>query len=119
MMADFQILDVPTKIKEPAFSVILACNTLTQIQQGPYFDHMRFAYRLGLDFPHIQFIQFFAKRISIDRFRNWVTRVAIQRGARYILFIDDDMQIPYDTFHKLYYGSDQYDILSAFTYIRG
>lgn len=112
---------IEPRVTVPKFKVLFACNTLTQVQQGPYTDHMRLAYRLGADYPDIQFIQFFAKRTSIDRFRNMAARLAVDHGCRYLWFIDDDMQMPYDTFTKLYEGmvNQGYDILSAFTYIRG
>lgn len=107
------------KIVKPKYRVMLACNTLTHIHINPYADHMVLAYRLGLEYPDIQFYQFFARRTPIDKFRNWVAKTAIELGCYAIVFIDDDMQLPPYTFQKLFQASINYDIVAAFNYIRG
>lgn len=114
-----ELMDFVPKVHQPKFKVILACNTLTSIQGGPYMDHMQLAYRLGRDYPDIQFYQFFARRISIDKFRNWVAKTALDLGCYAVFFIDDDMQLPRDTFQKLFEASINWDIIAAFNYIRG
>lgn len=99
--------------------VLVACCTLTSINLGPYLDHTKLWYRVGREFPHIDFIQMGSKRMSIDRFRNEAMRIALDNAIDYIYFIDDDMLLPPDTFAKLLEGMQQYDILSALNYIRG
>lgn len=107
--------------KEYKTKVVLACNTLTDIGLACYCDHMRLAYRLGREHLNIDFLQFFARRTSIDRFRNMVAKFAIKNNIDWIFFIDDDMQLPPDTFTKLFNAvtNERYDILCAFNYIRG
>jgi len=114
---EFQVIKPTLNIK--THSIVLACNTLTSVSIMAYADHMQLAYKMGEAYPKIEFIQAFAKRVSIDRFRNWAGRLAIERNAYAVIFIDDDMQLPKDTFQKLYEASINYDILAAFNYIRG
>lgn len=99
--------------------VLVAINTLTSINDGPYRDHAMLFYRLGRNFPRIDFGQMVGKRMSIDRFRNTAAKVAITQDFDYVLFIDDDMlfESPRDIFKMLYKAN--IDIISAFTYIRG
>jgi hypothetical protein len=100
--------------------VLVACTTLTSVGSGPYMDHMRLYYRLSKDHPNIDFHQMFSHRNSIDRFRNLAFKVAVQGNLDYLMFIDDDMQLPHDTFTKLYAACEEgYDILAALNYIRG
>lgn len=106
------------KVKKP-IKVLVACNTLTQIQGEIYQDHSRFFYRLGKDFPKIEFHNIFSRRVSIDRFRNYAAQTAVQLGCDYLFFIDDDMKIPVDCFKKLYMAVKQYKIIAALNYIRG
>lgn len=110
---------VETVIKRPRAKtrILLACCTLTSIDAGPYMDHSRLYYRLGKEFPHIQFGQMFSKRMSIDRFRNMAGQIAHDSGFAYLMFIDDDMQFDYGIFKQLY--KPKWDILAALNYIRG
>jgi len=102
--------------------VLVACNTLTAIQQPAYTDHTRFWYRLGVEYGRkLQFYQFNARRMSIDRFRNTAMLYAINMQMDYLMFVDDDMQFDYTIFSQLYSGctKEGYDILAALNYIRG
>jgi hypothetical protein len=102
------------KIKE---RVLIACNTLTSIALPAYFDHARFYYRVGRDHPDTEFFQYFARRASIDKFRNWAAQAAISMDAKWLMFIDDDMMLPFDSYTKL--RKVNYDIVGALNYIRG
>lgn len=104
-----------------AESVLVACNTLTSIQTPAYADHTRFWYRMGKEFPKLNFHQLNARRVSIDRFRNNAFLIAARQKMDYLLFIDDDMQFDYKIFRMLYDGckKEKYDILAALNYIRG
>tara|TARA_R110000822_G_scaffold3867_3_gene16466 strand:- start:1061 stop:1906 length:846 start_codon:yes stop_codon:yes gene_type:complete len=105
---------------KPKPEVLIACNTLTGIHGEIYHNHARLFYCLGRDYPKFDFKQFFARRLSIDRFRNMAAKLAIQQGCKYLMFIDDDMKLPHDSFGKLEAAMRQgYGIVSAFTYIRG
>lgn len=97
--------------------VLVACNTLTSLDLNAYVDHARFFYRLGRDYPKTDFYQFFARRMSIDRFRNTAGQLAVSQGVDYLMFIDDDMQLPHDSYGKL--RAAKYDIIGALNYIRG
>lgn len=103
--------------------ILVACNTLTQISQEAYTDHMMFYYRLGKNYPKYTFLQFNARRLSIDRFRNTAFSYAVNLGCSYILFIDDDMKFsePAKVFGPLYEACQKggYDIVAALNYIRG
>lgn len=96
---------------------LLAINTLTAIHAGPYTDHLRLAYRLGRDYKNVDFFQYVARRMAIDRFRNQAFRFALDSNLDYILFIDDDMHIPADTFGML--RAAKLDICMAHVYVRG
>lgn len=99
-------------------SVLVACNTLTSVGLGPYADHMAMFYRIGRSFRDLDFHQLFAKRMSIDRFRNLAARVAMDQKHDYLMFIDDDMQMNgADVFFKLF--AAKCHIISALNYIRG
>lgn len=98
---------------------LVAVNTLTSIARDSYHTHMNLWYRLGKDHPkeEDQFFQFSARRMSIDRFRNEAARIALQLECDYLLFLDDDMLVPKDTFNKL--KEAELDIIAALNYIRG
>lgn len=98
--------------------ILIACCTLRSIDLRPYIDHTRMWYDVGKNYSNIEFIQMCSQRMSIDRFRNEVMKLALGHNMDYIFFIDDDMLIPKDTF-KLLYEARSYDIISALNYIRG
>lgn len=101
-------------------SILIACNTLTAIHGEIYHNHASFFYRLGRDYPQYEFLQMFARRLSIDRFRNMAAKMAIQKGCKYLLFIDDDMKFPKDMLGALIDAMEQgYGIVAALNYIRG
>lgn len=102
-----------------SIKVLVACNTLTQIQGEIYQDHSRFFYRLGKEFPDITFHNIFSRRVSIDRFRNYAVQTALQLGCDFLFFIDDDMKIPVGCFAKLYKAVKKYKVIGALNYIRG
>ncbi len=99
--------------------VLVAINTLTSVRKEPYGDHMNLYYRLGRDFPHIEFHQMQVYRMAIDRFRNLAAKMCIQQEMDYSFFIDDDMlfQDPKTIFKQLYEA--KMDIVMAHVYVRG
>lgn len=102
--------------------ILVACCTLRSIDMEPYLDHTMLWYALGRKHPEIEFHQLGSRRMSIDNFRNFATRVAIEQGFDYIFFIDDDMQFedPRTAFSKLYESTRSgYDFVCAMNYIRG
>lgn len=97
--------------------VLVAINTLTSIGRAPYMDHMLLYYSLGRYYRNYDFHQMVSDRVSIDRFRNTAANIALQSECDYLMFIDDDMLLPKDTFGKLV--AAKLDIVAAHTYIRG
>lgn len=82
---------------------------------------MKLFYHLGRRQTDYDFMQLFAQRMSIDRFRNWAAAAAQIHKCKYLIFIDDDMKLPTDAADKLIEGvvNGGYHILAALTYIRG
>lgn len=101
-------------------TILIACNTLTAVHGEIYHNHASFFFRLGRDYPQYEFKQMFARRLSIDRFRNMAAKMAIQQKCKYLLFIDDDMKFPKDMLHYLIEAAEcGYGIVAALNYIRG
>ena len=82
---------------------------------------MKFFYNLGRQHPNYDFMQFFAYRTSIDRFRNTAAEIALKKGCSYVMFIDDDMKLEPSSFALLLEACEVqgYGILAALNYIRG
>lgn len=96
---------------------LIGINTLTSIDQFVYSNHIHFAYRLGRMHPDTEFILFTPPRMSIDAMRNCAARMALEQECDYLMFIDDDVLIPFDTYKHLV--SRNVDIVAGWTQIRG
>lgn len=92
-------------------------NTLTDIEQMVYSNHIQFFYRLGKHYPNDTFILFAPRRMSIDRARNLAAKLALESGCDNLLFIDDDVIVPINMLDKLL-AADK-DIVAGWTIIRG
>jgi hypothetical protein len=57
------------------------------------------------------------RRMSIDKMRNTTAKFAIENDLEYVMFIDDDVLIPYDVLQTLL--DDDKDIIAGWTIIRG
>lgn len=101
--------------------ILIACNTLTSVSGEVYPYHMKMFYNLGRRHLDYDFVQLTARRMSIDNFRNYATETAITNNCRYLMFLDDDMKIPADTFGLLLDACERqgYGIVAALNYIRG
>lgn len=98
--------------------ILVGINTLTQVEQSIYANHMQFFYRLGRKYgDKIDFAINTPRRQSIDHMRNTSAKVAIENGFDYLMFIDDDVHIPIDTLDRLL-AADK-DIVAGWTIIRG
>ena len=97
--------------------IMIGVNTLTQMDQIAYTNHCQFWYRLGKEFPDVQFAFSNPRRASIDRMRNQTAKVALDGGFDYVMFIDDDVLIPPDALKKLL--AAKADIAAGWTIIRG
>lgn len=97
--------------------VIIAINTLTSIDQLAYANHVQMFFRLGRNYPEDQFALFTPRRMTIDRMRNEAFKVAMENGFDYVLFVDDDVLVPFDAYKKL--KDRDKDVVAAWTIIRG
>src|ERR1700691_1836821 len=95
----------------------IGINTLTQLDQTIYANHMAFFYRLGKNRPNDIFILNTPRRMSIDRMRNLSAKMALESECDYLMFVDDDVVIPVDLFDRLV-AADK-DIIAGWTIIRG
>ena len=98
--------------------VLLAINTLTAIDNFVYSNHAQLYYRLGKEMDKAdEVIMFHPYRMSIDRMRNEAAKLALTYNCKWIFFVDDDVQIPWDSFFRL--ASHDKDIIAGVTHIRG
>lgn len=99
-------------------SIMVGVNTLTAIDQSAYSNHCQFWFRLGRNYPNIQFGLHNPRRSSIDRMRNHTAKLAISSGFDYVMFLDDDVLVPpHDSLQKMV-DADK-DVVAAHTIIRG
>ncbi len=98
--------------------ILIAINNLTSVSQLAYANHNQFWFRLGRNFPpDVQFGFCNPRRMSIDRMRNFAGKAAIELNFDYLLFIDDDVLVPFDCVKRLI-DADK-DIIAGVTFIRG
>lgn len=96
--------------------VLLAVNTLQAVGSQPYASHLSLTFRIGRDTTD-DFILYNGNRCSIDKFRNQAGRFALQLSCDYLLFLDDDVLIPPNTYQRL--KELDKDVVTPFVYIRG
>lgn len=97
--------------------VLVGVNTLTTLNQYVYANHCQMWYRLGKEYPETQFFFFSPPRMSIDRMRNTAAKVALEQECDYLMFVDDDVLVPFRGFNRLIEAN--YDILAGIAVIRG
>lgn len=98
---------------------LIATCTLTSIGNKPYATHLQMAYKLAKDNPDFQFLLFTPYRMAIADFRNAAADAALDIGAEYLMFYDDDaifLNFP-DAFKKL--RERDKHIISPIYYVRG
>ncbi len=96
---------------------LIGINNLTSVEQPAYANHLQFFYRLGKEYHEHDFALCNPRRMSIDNFRNFCALVVCESNFDYLLFIDDDVLIPFDAFRKLKEADK--DIIAGITLIRG
>ena len=96
--------------------ILVAVNTLTEVDSAVYSNHCQFWFRLGRSSTH-DFILYHPRRTSIDRMRNTAAKVAIENECDYLLFVDDDILIPVNVIDKLIEADG--DCVAGWTIIRG
>ena len=96
---------------------LIGINTLTTIRQAVYANHCQFWFRLAKQFPNDEFGFYTPDRSSIDRMRNNTAVVAMEKDFDYVMFIDDDVLLPFDAYRKLR-AADK-DVVAGNVVIRG
>lgn len=110
-------LGTAEKPAEPR-KVFVGINTLANVDQWVYANHMPFFFDLGRmrEQTGDKFILFAPPRMSIDRMRNESARIAMEQECTHLMFIDDDVCIPDNAFRKLI--SHGKNVVGGLTYIR-
>jgi len=93
----------------------IGINTLTAVDQFVYLNHFEWAFNLGR-FCEDKFLFCQPRRMSIDHMRNMAAKLTLEQEADALMFVDDDVIIPLDTYQKL--RDSEYDIIAGVTYIR-
>lgn len=103
---------------------LVGINNLTMVDQMAYANHSQFWYRLGVwkgreesAGREVYFALCNPRRMTIDRMRNEAAKIALEGDFDYLMFIDDDVLVPFDAFHKLI--KHDKDIIAGVTIIRG
>lgn len=83
--------------------IVIGINSLVATTHAAYSNHMQMFYRLGRSYPQFDFCFVNPPRMSIDRMRNTAAETALDIEAKYLLFVDDDVLIPwpFDFLNKL------------------
>ena len=99
---------------------LLAVNTLTSVQSQPYASHLNLIYRMGKESDDEVFL-LTGYRTGIDRFRNMAGEVALANECDLLMFLDDDVAVPRDTYSimRKHIDNTDIDIITPLIYIRG
>jgi hypothetical protein len=97
--------------------ILIGINTLTEINQTVYSNHLSLFYRLGRSYAEIEFGICAPRRMSIDNMRNFCAKAAIEGKFDYLWFIDDDVLLDQNALRHLL--DLRSDISSGITLIRG
>jgi hypothetical protein len=97
--------------------IVVGVNTLTSVTQQAYANHCQLWYRLGKTHPNDNIYLFAPQRMSIDRMRNEAAKFALEIEADYLVFLDDDVLVPFDGLHKLI--NSNFSVCAGITLIRG
>jgi hypothetical protein len=98
------LLPMPKKLVKPPAKrtrIVVGINSLVSTTQPAYSNHIQLFFRFGRNYPNTDFILDNPTRMSIDRMRNQAAEVALQAEADYLMFIDDDVLVPFDCLTKL------------------
>jgi hypothetical protein len=98
--------------------VFVGINTLANLDQWVYANHMPFFFDLGRmrEQMGIKFVLFAPPRMSIDKMRNESARIAMEQDCTHLMFVDDDVLLPEDSLRRLL--AHKKDIVGGLTYIR-
>ncbi len=97
--------------------ILLGINTLTEVNQAAYMNHMILSYRLGRSYNKFDFGICAPRRMAIDNMRNFCAKAAIEGDFDYLWFIDDDVLV--DQFALQNLLALKSDIAAGITLVRG
>jgi len=97
--------------------VLIGINNLTSVQRMAYANHCQFWFRLGRQYPNDDFGFCNPERMTIDHMRNFAAKAAMELDFDYLMFVDDDVLLPFEAFKKLY--ERNVDVVAGVTLIRG
>jgi len=97
---------------------LIGINNLSTIDQYVYANHIQLFFRLGRNTEH-EFMLCNPRRMSIDRMRNEAAKIAMDTEADYLVFMDDDVLVPFDAIQQLLKYVDICDVIAGVTHIRG
>ena len=108
-----------TEISQKPLSIVIGINSLTSTPYMAYSNHISAMHKLGrwAERGKHNIALYNPERMSIDRMRNQCAKIAIESGADYLLFWDDDVLVPLDFIDSLL--SCNADIAAADVIIRG
>ncbi len=98
--------------------VVICINSLVSTVQPAYSNHIQFFYRLGKDFKDLEICLVNPSRMSIDRCRNLAAEITLEKEFDYLLFLDDDVLIPFKESLEKLIAADG-DIVAGDVLIRG
>lgn len=99
--------------------ILIGINNLTQVGQPEYGNHIQLFYRLGRNMTEYDFILCNPRRMSIDRMRNFAAAAAMEAGCEFLVFIDDDVLVPFDAIQRLVaWAKEGFDVVAGVTHIR-
>lgn len=96
---------------------LIGINTLTAVKRSAYANHMQFFYRLGKNHPEHDFGICNPDRMTIDHMRNFAAKAALELNFDYLMFVDDDVLLPFNAWDKLQAANK--DVIAGVTLIRG
>jgi hypothetical protein len=103
--------------REKSLKLVVGINNLSAVHQPAYSNHLQFFFRLGRSYPNIEVLLVNPARMSIDRMRNMAAEQSLRWEADYLLFLDDDVIVPFTGLANLL-DADR-DIVAGDVLIRG
>lgn len=97
--------------------VFVLVNTLHSISSPVYANHCHFFTWAAKNIKGIQFEFWAPQRTAIDNARNTAAHYAMEKNCDYIMFLDDDVQVPPNTLDLLLKADK--DIVAGLVMIRG
>ncbi len=104
-------------LKTDKLNILILVNTLQNVNQFIYSNHIEFFTWTAKNYPNIDFKFFSPVRMSIDNARNTAATLAMRYECDYLMFIDDDVLIPKDTLVHLLEANK--DVCAGLVIIRG